>query len=54
MASGPFEKARAIRLSTELFHHIELFVYVALGIVLSVTSVLALGSAALRAIAESW
>jgi hypothetical protein len=47
MASGPTEKARAIRLSTELFQHIELFVYVALGIVLSVTSVLALGSATL-------
>jgi hypothetical protein len=47
MASGHSEKARAIRLSTELFHQIELFVYVALGIVLSVTSVLALGSAAL-------
>src|SRR5260370_6643062 len=47
MASQPCEKARAIRLSTDLFHPIELFVYVALGIVLSVTSVLALGSAAL-------
>src|SRR5258708_37794984 len=47
MASQPSEKARAIRLSTELFQHIELFVYVALGIVLSVTSVLALGSATL-------
>src|SRR6201993_765285 len=47
MASGPSEKHRAIRLSTELFQRIELFVYVALGIVLSVTSVLALGSAAL-------
>src|SRR5258708_23630462 len=47
MASEPSEKARAIRLSTDLFQHIELFVYVALGIVLCVTSVLALGSAAL-------
>jgi hypothetical protein len=47
MASGPFEKDRAIRLSTELFQHIELVVYVALGIVLSVTAVLTLGSAAL-------
>jgi Phosphate-starvation-inducible E family len=47
MASGPAEKHRAIRLSTELFQRIELFVYVALGIVLSVTSVLALGSAGL-------
>src|SRR6202158_5117480 len=47
MASEPSEKARAIRLSIELFQHIELFVYVALGIVLSVTSVLALGSTAL-------
>src|SRR6201993_4018707 len=47
MASGPSEKHRAIRLSTELFQRIELFVYVALGIVLSVTSVLALGSAGL-------
>src|ERR1700754_2585008 len=47
MASGPSEKGRAIRLSIELFQRIELVVYVALGIVLSVTSVLALGSAAL-------
>jgi hypothetical protein len=47
MASGPSEKGRAIRLSTELFLHIELVVYVALGILLSVTALLALGSAAL-------
>ena len=38
---------RAIRLSTELFLRIELVVYVALGILLSVTALLALGSAAL-------
>jgi uncharacterized membrane protein len=47
MASGPSEKDRAIRLSTELFLRIELVVYVALGILLSVTALLALGSAAL-------
>ena len=47
MTNGPPNKGRAIQLSTELFHHIELIVYVALGIVLSVTAVLALGSAAL-------
>jgi phosphate-starvation-inducible protein E len=47
MANGPSDKGRAIRLSTELFHHIEIIVYVALGIVLSVTAVLALGSTAL-------
>ena len=38
---------RAIRLSTELFLRIELVVYVALGILLSVTALLSLGSAAL-------
>jgi uncharacterized membrane protein len=47
MASGPSDKSRAIRLSTELFLRIELVVYVALGILLSVTALLALGSAAL-------
>ncbi|SHI16682.1 phosphate-starvation-inducible PsiE family protein [Bradyrhizobium erythrophlei] len=47
MASGPSEKGRAIRLSTELFLHIELVVYVALGVLLSVTALLTLGSAAL-------
>src|SRR4030081_575266 len=47
MASGPFEKDRAIRLSTELFLQIELLVYVALGILLSLTALVALGSAAL-------
>src|SRR5260370_33558633 len=47
VASGPSEKGRAIRLSTELFLHIELVVYVALGILLSVTALLSLGSAAL-------
>jgi len=47
MASGTREKDRAIRLSTELFLRIELVVYVALGILLSVTALLALGSAAL-------
>jgi hypothetical protein len=48
MASGPSEKKdRAIRLSTELFLRIEIVVYVALGILLSVTALLALGSAAL-------
>jgi len=47
MASGPSEKDRAIRLSTELFLRIELAVYVVLGILLSVTALLALGSAAL-------
>src|SRR5258708_3807948 len=47
MASGPSEKGRAIRISTELFLRIELVVYVALGILLSVTALLSLGSAAL-------
>jgi hypothetical protein len=47
MASGPFEKDHAIRLSTELFQRIELGVYVTLGVLLSVTALLALGSAAL-------
>jgi Phosphate-starvation-inducible E family len=47
MASGPSEKGRAIRLSTELFLQIELVVYVALGVLLSVTALLTLGSAAL-------
>ena len=47
MASGPSEKDRTIRLSTELFLRIELVVYVALGILLSVTALLTLGSAAL-------
>lgn len=47
MASGPREKDHAIRLSTELFLRIELVVYVALGIVLSATALLVLGSAAL-------
>jgi hypothetical protein len=47
MASGPGEKDHAIRLSTELFMRIELVVYVALGIVLSATALLVLGSAAL-------
>ena len=47
MVSGPSEKDRATRLSTELFLRIELVVYVALGILLSVTALLALASAAL-------
>jgi len=47
MANGPFEKDRAVRLSTELFLRIELVVYVALGVLLSVAALLALGSAAL-------
>jgi Phosphate-starvation-inducible E family len=47
MASGPSETGRAIRLSTELFQRIELVVYVALGVLLSVTALLTLGSAAL-------
>jgi hypothetical protein len=47
MASGRSEKDRATRLSTELFLRIELVVYVALGILLSVTALLALASAAL-------
>jgi hypothetical protein len=47
MASGPSENDRAIRLSTELFQRIELVVYVALGVLLSVAALLALGSAAL-------
>jgi hypothetical protein len=47
MANEPSEKGRAIRLSTELFQHIEIVVYVALGVLLSVTALLTLGSAAL-------
>jgi hypothetical protein len=47
MASEPSEKGRAIRLSTDLFLHIELVVYVGLGILLSVTALFSLGSAAL-------
>ena len=47
MANEPSEKGRAIRLSIELFLHTELVVYVALGVLLSVTALLSLGSAAL-------
>jgi hypothetical protein len=47
MANGPSEKGRAIRLSIVLFQHIELVVYVALGVLLSVTALVTLGSAAL-------
>jgi hypothetical protein len=46
MVSGPSEKDRATRLSTELFLRIELVVYVALGTLLSVTALPALASAA--------
>jgi hypothetical protein len=45
MASEPSELSRGTRLSIELFHQIELVVYVALGVLLSVTALLALGSA---------
>jgi hypothetical protein len=41
LASGRSEKDRATRLSTELFLRIEFVVYVALGILLSVTALLA-------------
>jgi uncharacterized membrane protein (DUF373 family) len=47
MASGPGEKDPAIRLSSELFQRIELVVYFALGILLSVTALVVLGSATL-------
>ena len=47
MTNGAPDKGRAIWLSTELFHYIELLVYVALGILLSVTALLALGSTTL-------
>jgi hypothetical protein len=47
MASGPGEKDPAIRLSSELFLRIELVVYMALGMLLSVTALLVLGSATL-------
>jgi hypothetical protein len=47
MADGYSEKGRVIRLSTDLFLHIELVVYVALGALLSVTALLTLASAAL-------
>src|ERR1700687_5303342 len=47
MPSGPSEKGRTVRLSTEMFLRIEFVVYVALGVLLSATALLALGSAAL-------
>jgi hypothetical protein len=47
MTSGSSEKDRTIRLSTELFLRIELVVYFALGILLSVTALVVLGSASL-------
>ena len=47
MADGYSEKGRVIRLSTDLFLHIELVVYVALGALLSITALLTLASAAL-------
>jgi hypothetical protein len=47
MTSGPFENDRTIRLSTRLFLLIELIVYVALGILLSMTALLALVGVAL-------
>src|ERR1700744_720719 len=47
MAGGYSEKGRVIRLSTDFFMHIELTVYVMLGVVLSVTALLTLGSATL-------
>ena len=46
MASSPSED-RTVRLWTELFLRIEFVVYVALGVLLSVTALLVLGSAAL-------
>jgi hypothetical protein len=51
MVSGPSEKDRATRLSTELFLRIELVVYVALGILLSVTALLQRLEAVLEAFA---
>jgi Zn-dependent protease len=47
MAGNPSEKDGAVRLSIEIFLRVELVVYVALGILLSVTALLTLGSAAL-------
>ena len=47
MAGDSSEKDGAVRLSTELFLRIELVVYIALGILLSVTALLVLGSTAL-------
>src|SRR5882762_7583361 len=47
MAGDPSEKDRTVRLSTELFQRIEFGVYLALGVLLSVTALLLLGSAAL-------
>jgi Phosphate-starvation-inducible E family len=47
MASDSSEKDGAVRLSTELFLRIELVVYIALGMLLSVTALLVLGSTAL-------
>ena len=47
MAGESSENDGAVRLSTELFQRFELVVYVALSILLSVTALLTLGSAAL-------
>ncbi len=47
MAGDSSEKDGAVRLSTELFLRIELVVYIALGILLSVTALLVLGSTAI-------
>jgi len=47
MAGDPSEKDRTVRLSTELFQRIEFGVYLALGVLLSVTALLTLGSATL-------
>jgi hypothetical protein len=47
MASGPHEKDPALRLSSELFLRVELVVYIGLGILLSVTALVVLGSATL-------
>jgi hypothetical protein len=47
MAGDSSEKDRTVRLSTELFQRIEFGVYLALGVLLSVTALLTLGSATL-------
>src|ERR1700686_4145893 len=47
MAADSSEKDPTVRLSTELFQRIEFGVYLALGVLLSVTALLTLGSATL-------
>ncbi len=47
MAEGS-DESRVVRLSTTAFGHVEHFVYMALGVLLSAAAILALGSAAIE------